>query len=964
MLISLSLRNVTRHRWRTFLIITGIAVSVGLEAGIAISIDSLYDDFIESHRGENYTDITIHPKQNTTLDEMKKLAEEIADIKGVEKVSPVATFILIENVTGLEKIPNNVILYGVDTETHPDFPDLEVNGGNKTLAIPEVIISQTLISYLSLPLGIRYTMPEINKYGFLGATVKVVGYIPDKTFFGNYVGFLFILIDLDYLVTLFSNESYLDFHLAVKVTDFVKINEIAERIDTSIGFNYYVFREKSISDMDILAIRSYQAAMNLIIIGSFVVEFLFLTNILTINVRERSKEFGILRATGASTLQMVLTLGIEILIYSGIASLIGNFFGIGISYVLVGLLNLNYPKLGIDALIIRNSSLFSTFVTGILIAWISGLYPIFKAVTLPVVQNIHWKMRGKKASSRSWFYLILLGTISSIIGISTTYFIGPSRFLAFELISWHFFVVWTIFLGTLFFESGLLHFLPNLASKFMIWHKIVPRIIATRNVAREFQKSIITIMVTALALSFILIIGIISAAIIQTVPGYYNEKFGRIDIIAEASDDAQYPISFADDLVADNEEIERASFLQQQRTQIADIEGYVFGIDPEAYKYFFEETIVLPAEPNIQSLLNISDKGIIISDLLLKRIGARIGDNLKIKTSSNESNYFMIKGITSGNPFLQHGNYLYCSNDLFQSYWEDESASWFIMSVVEDSVPLNAITDYLSNKYDGLIQVIAIDFYSRVIERSLVVQTAFFQILFLNTFLLSGLAQFICILISTLNMEREMGIMRSMGLTKREVFSTFFAESTLLGITGVVAGIINGLVGSELMAWYISSSIPIETSISPSLLVFWVTISLLITVFSTILPSYRSSRKSVAFSINNYVPRQGKTNPYAWENWDSFIDEQLAKRDVIVSPFLVKEEKEKVEEIQIVEERIKIDIKRILTIFLLLIAFPVIGGVTFFLIGFPSAFGILAGIAGSIIGIYLYLEKKPGKVPI
>ena len=75
MLLSLSLRNVKRHRWRTFLIIAGIAISVGLEAGIAISVDSLYSNFIESHRGENYTDITIHPKSNSTFDEMQELGK-------------------------------------------------------------------------------------------------------------------------------------------------------------------------------------------------------------------------------------------------------------------------------------------------------------------------------------------------------------------------------------------------------------------------------------------------------------------------------------------------------------------------------------------------------------------------------------------------------------------------------------------------------------------------------------------------------------------------------------------------------------------------------------------------------------------------------------------------------------------------------------------------------------------------
>ena len=49
MSLALSLRNVRRNRWRTFLIIIGIAISVELETGVAITIDSLYEDFIYSH---------------------------------------------------------------------------------------------------------------------------------------------------------------------------------------------------------------------------------------------------------------------------------------------------------------------------------------------------------------------------------------------------------------------------------------------------------------------------------------------------------------------------------------------------------------------------------------------------------------------------------------------------------------------------------------------------------------------------------------------------------------------------------------------------------------------------------------------------------------------------------------------------------------------------------------------------
>ncbi|GAJ14041.1 unnamed protein product [marine sediment metagenome] len=41
MSLTLPLRNVTRHKVRTYLIIAAITISVGLETGIAITIDSL-----------------------------------------------------------------------------------------------------------------------------------------------------------------------------------------------------------------------------------------------------------------------------------------------------------------------------------------------------------------------------------------------------------------------------------------------------------------------------------------------------------------------------------------------------------------------------------------------------------------------------------------------------------------------------------------------------------------------------------------------------------------------------------------------------------------------------------------------------------------------------------------------------------------------------------------------------------
>ncbi|UCG89916.1 MAG: FtsX-like permease family protein [Candidatus Heimdallarchaeota archaeon] len=896
MATTLPKRNVTRNRWRSFLIIIGIAISVGLETGIAVTIDSLYGDFIESHRGDNFTDITIHPKEKTTIEEMKSLSELVRTIPGTKKVGLVATITYMEELAEAAEIPNNILIYGLETNTHPDFPNIELNSGNRTLEFGEAIISQSISDFIDITPGERYPLPKNPEYNFLGSTITISGIMKDKSHFGNHLGYLFVLLEINYLLDMFSDTSLLNFHLVVQVNDFVKINTIAEEIEDTqgLGLDYYVYREKSISENELLAIRSYQAALNLIIIASFAVEFLFITNILTINVRERSKEFGVLRAIGTSNRQIITYLGLEILIYSGIGSFLGITIGIGFSVMLIGFLNLNFPTLSIQALLLLPTSIITTYITGILVALISGLYPIFTAINLPIVQNIHWKMRKKKASTKNWIYLVLLGALLTVIGIGTTYFIGPSRFLAFEIISWHFFVVFSVFIGTLLLEAGVLHFIPNIGMKLMVWHRSVPRTIATRNIKREFQKSIVTIMVAALALTFILVVGITSRAVIGTIPDYYNERYGVIDIVAETKASTPDPAQFTNQLVSNNTNIERAGYLLQQRTKIENVNGYVFGIDPNSYNYFFKGTMLAPADPNIPKLMNKTEKGAIVSHLLRDRIGLRIGENLSIQVTSNSSTEVTITGIAASNPFLQQGLYIFFSDALFQDYWQNDTAKWFVMSISQDNEPLKTITDRLSFKYQDVFHdVISIDFYTKVIEKSLIVQTALFQMLFLHTFLLSGLAQFICILISTLKMEREIGIMRALGLSKREVISTFFGESTLLGLSGVAVGIINGLIGGELMAWYISQSIPIETDVSWTLIAFWVTVAFLITVVSTIIPSYRSSIKNVANAINTYVPRQMRRTPLIWPGWENVIDEYLEERSRGLHPNLTSPKSKK-----------------------------------------------------------------------
>lgn len=97
-----------------------------------------------------------------------------------------------------------------------------------------------------------------------------------------------------------------------------------------------------------------------------------------------------------------------------------------------------------------------------------------------------------------------------------------------------------------------------------------------------------------------------------------------------------------------------------------------------------------------------------------------------------------------------------------------------------------------------------------------------------------------------------MGIMRAIGLPREGVVSIFMSESVALGFTALLIGIFDGLIGSILLAWYINFSIPIKLNFPINLILIWGFVSFIIAVSSTLIPSYRSSRKNIAAIISNH----------------------------------------------------------------------------------------------------------------
>ncbi|MFX0208869.1 MAG: ABC transporter permease, partial [Candidatus Hodarchaeota archaeon] len=558
-------KNIIRSKYRSILIVFGIILTIALETGIVVTIDTLYDDFILDNRNNNYTDITVLTPTWRNITDLRKIANEVTTVQGIVKASPVYT-LQEKRIFQVDLADSKILIYGIDAKTHPDFAFLNLTEGEKVVSGNTIVVSETILKMTDLHVDESIITPatagiEIN--------FTIGGVISDLSLFGNNIGFSFILVDIETLYNIVpeNQKKSLSPKIDVQVKDFLDIKKVSNKLKDHMGVGYHVWVEKSVSELKIMGIKSYQAAMNVVILASFVVEFLFITNILAISIKDRSRELGILRAVGSDTRQLIEIIAIEVLIYSIIGSFLGIIGGIVFGFILLEIMQNFYPALVIESLTLHPMSLFATFISGIIVALTSGLYPMFIAISMPVIQNIHSRMRrGESKYSQYfpvyWKYTVGMGTLLALTGFILQFFIGPSRFLAFEVLSIHFLVVLSIFIGTLLVEIGLLFFLPKIAFRMLIWFGIVTRTISMRNITREFQKSLFTIMTSTLSLTFIVLVGLVSAAVVSGVPEFFENQWGGIDLIAEGQEGNLPSMDFSNEIDA-IEGIAKSCFIQE-----------------------------------------------------------------------------------------------------------------------------------------------------------------------------------------------------------------------------------------------------------------------------------------------------------------------------------------------------------------------------------------------------------------
>lgn len=394
-------RYILKNKKRIFFMAVGIVLSIFLIISASILVDSIKSEYYKTvvdQTGGTY-DILLFTWNDSRLEELKK-----------DSLVNKATFV---TPLGKCEIPNSS--YTIDIGGYEDNVTELLNfkllqgrypNSNNEIAVEKWVIEALPQKYeigdkISLPTKLEVMMPNGIKTLENSNEFTLVGLFDHKsTAYGHKsVGKAYVTKEFAESIIKDKQVQYSGY-LSFKPKQ--SIQEGLVQLVSTNSYSQINFMPNSIKSFMILGqkILDFACAVLFVIVG--IVASIIIYNIFNVSVAERTKEFGILRALGASQQRvkaLVLGEGIMMgLIFIPVGILLGNFI---ISLIISTIIGngevtsiFNAPKSGIITAIVVG---FITIIIGI-------YFPARKASTISpieaIVSNNNLSLKGRKIKNR------------------------------------------------------------------------------------------------------------------------------------------------------------------------------------------------------------------------------------------------------------------------------------------------------------------------------------------------------------------------------------------------------------------------------------------------------------------------------------------------------------------------------------------------------------------------------------
>jgi putative ABC transport system permease protein len=731
-------------------------------------------------------------------------------------------------------------LTGIDTAAAPQLRTYPVKSGRFLRLGDEAaaVITTNLAEQLELKIGDRLHLPTADG----DAALKVVGLLPARSHPGNE----------EVLVTLAEAQKLLDLpnrintiELNLNTTDQAQREAIQHAIEAALGKDYTLGGLSSGTEI-LGSLRTSQIAFNLFgFLALFMGGFIIFNTFRTI-VAERRHDIGLLRAIGASR-QTILSM---ILIEGVLQGTFGTLIGIVVGYllgagllVMMGSLMSQFVHMEIGAPVVRPSLVALTLGLGIGVTLLAGLLPALSASRVPPLEALR---PAPPATRRATFDR---GALAGMVLIG----------LAFAgLISGQ---VQLVALGGLLFLIGLVLLAPVLVRPSAdIFSNLLALVIARdgagqlarSNVSRQPSRAAITASATMIGLAIIVAMGGMIWSLTGGFLGLVQKSLGSDYLVMPpavavwgSNVGAKHDLA---DRLRGTPGVAVVSTLRYAAATANGKSVSLLGIDPGVYTKVASLTFQSgDSRTAFDALAN--ERALIVNGVFAAQAGLGAGDVVALSTPTGQQPYRIVAVATDYLNAKILTAYISQAN-LQRDFRKTEDI--FIQLNLEPGADAAAVEPKLKKILEDYPQFSIVSGQA-YFEQNRQLFDATFMVMYLLLALLAApslIALLNTLAIGVIERTREIGMLRAIGATRRQVRRIVLAEALLLAALGTAFGLLAGLyLGYVMILGMSSGGYPVQYVFPTSGLVAAVITGVLLGVLAALLPARQAARMNIVGAL-------------------------------------------------------------------------------------------------------------------
>jgi putative ABC transport system permease protein len=572
-------------------------------------------------------------------------------------------------------------------------------------------------------------------------------------------------------------------------------------------------------------------------VALFVGVFLIL-NTFSIILAQRMRELALMRAVGASRVQIVALVEAEAAVVGVLASVVGFGLGVGVGRLLAWMYatflggGVALAPLGVPL-----PAVYGSFAVGIVVTMVAALLPALRAARIPPVAA----MREAATADRPLTRITVAGAAVTLTGggllwAGLTEHAGKGNSLV------------ALLIGLLLVLTGAAMLTPSLARAVVpvlgaVFARWTPGRLGGRNSARNPRRTAVTAAALMVGIALITGISVVLTSVTVSM-NHILDKQMHADLVIAGEQSGPLPPTFDDAVLDRARALPGAAQVVGVYADTGLVNGGQTTIVAITDSTVMHEMFGMTAKEG--TLDGLGADQLVVDEKTAQSLGVHAGDTVDVQLSKGEASTFTITGVYGQTPGVVGWITARAAVTRFRT---EQPTQAFIEASKGTSITglKTQIAALLVDSPE--VSVTDRSGYVQQQTRSLDTVLAMVQMLLALSIIIALLGIVNTLALSIIERTRELGLLRAIGLRRRQLMSMIGVESLVIAVFGALLGVALGVALGAATARGLRDQGFTSIGLPWAQLLTYLALGAVVGVIASVVPAIRAARLNVLAAI-------------------------------------------------------------------------------------------------------------------